>query len=252
MIYSHYSRLMAEAMDAGRPGPEPGQMQFLQKYLRRDAPNLDLACGTGRLLIPIQKLGYEVWGVDASPEMLECCRAKAGREGLDVNLSQQFMQTFTFDREFGLIFIADCTFDLLYTEEDRRAAVRNIKKHLRPGGVFLFDIETPPDPARLASGTAADWLSLDGGRRIIVSRKVFQHDPQTGQRPGVQIHDLYVDGRLVESQAYEDPMTFNNAHAVAALLEEEGFVDVRLGRYQSDEPMENTVGELVSIRCRRP
>ncbi len=160
MIYSHYSALMAEAMDRGRPGPDEGQLEFLRKYLRRDEPNLELACGTGRLLFPIKQLGYDICGVDSSPEMLARCRLREERSGFGVQTYQQFMQTFEIETAFGLIFIADCSFDLLYTVEDQRATLRNIKRHLLPGGTLLFDTETPPDPAVMASGQSASWSSL--------------------------------------------------------------------------------------------
>ena len=252
MIYSHYSALMAEAMDRGRPGPDEGQIEFLQKYLRRDAPNLDLACGNGRLLFPVKQLGYEIYGVDCSPEMLARCRLKEERYGFSVTTYQQFMQTFKIDMSFGLIFIADCSFDLLYTIEDQQMTLQNIKRHLKPGGTLLFDIETVPDPARMASGQSATWGSYDEGKTIIVSRKIFRYNPETHQRPGLQIHELYIDGVFSCKQAYEDPMRFNDPQAVASLLAEEGFLDISLGRYLSDEPPLNTVGELVSIRCKAP
>ena len=250
MIYSHYSALMAEGF--ARSGPAEGEMEFLQKYLRKDAPNLDLACGTGRLLFPIKQLGYEIYGIDSSPEMLAQCRLKEEQFGFSVTTYQQFMQTFEIDVSFGLIFIADCSFDLLYTVEDQRTALQNIKRHLMPGGTLLFDIETVPDPAWMASGQMATWSSSDDGKTIMISRKIFRYDPVTHQRPGLQIHELYIDGELSRKQAYEDPMRFNDPKAVTDVLAEEGFLDISLGRYLSDEPPLNTVGELVSIRCKVP
>ncbi len=252
MIYSHYSRLMAEAMDRGRPHPDAGQLDFLTRYLRRDAPNLELACGTGRLLYPIARLGYEICGIDSSPEMLERCQLKAQHYGFRVPVSQQFMQTFALDRAFGLIFIADCSFDLLYTEADQRATLRNIRRHLLPGGALLFDTETVPDPAWFAAGQSAQWSSFEDGHILIVSRKIFRYNPDTYERPGLQIHEYYIDGILQETRAYEDPMRYNDPAALCAMLAEEGFQDIAVGRYQSDDPPLHTVGELASIRCRKP
>jgi len=197
-------------------------------------------------------LGYEIYGIDSSPEMLERGRLKEKQYGFSVPTYQQFMQTFELDLTFGLIFIADCSFDLLYTQEDQRTVLRNIKRHLLPGGTLLFDTETVPDPASFAAGQSASWSTYEDGRVIIVSRKIFKYNQETGQRPGVQIHEYYVDGVLKETQAYDDPMRFNDPAVITAMLAEEGFHDIVLGRYQSDEPPLGTVGELISVRCRIP
>ncbi len=253
MIYSHYSDLMALAMDMSRPGPDEGQLEFLQSYLKScEMPVLDLACGTGRLLFPIKKLGYEVIGIDSSPEMLKRCKLKENEYGFQVKTYKQFMQNFSINMLFGLIFIADCSFDLLVSESDQIATIQNVKRHLKPGGTFLFDIETIPDPNHMKSGNNACWVSSKDGKQIIISRTIYRYDPKTNLRPGVKTHELFINGNLKNKQAFEDPMRFNDPKIICKLLEDEGFIDIGVGKYQSDEPPLNKVGELVSIRCKKP
>ena len=64
-------------------GPE---IAYFQTYVEAGQPALDLACGTGRLLIPYLHAGLDVDGCDISPDMLALCRERAEREGLSPNL----------------------------------------------------------------------------------------------------------------------------------------------------------------------
>ena len=62
-------------------GPGPCEPFYREEARRAAGPVLELACGTGRLTIPIARDGHEIVGLDASPTMLEAARskAKAGR-----------------------------------------------------------------------------------------------------------------------------------------------------------------------------
>jgi SAM-dependent methyltransferase len=58
------------------------EIAYFQKYVERGQPALDVACGTGRLLIPYLREGLDVDGCDVSADMIALCREKAEREGL--------------------------------------------------------------------------------------------------------------------------------------------------------------------------
>jgi SAM-dependent methyltransferase len=63
--------------------PGPCEAFYRELARRTDGPVLELACGTGRLTVPLARDGQEVVGLDASPAMLRAARAKAeaGRAG---------------------------------------------------------------------------------------------------------------------------------------------------------------------------
>jgi len=90
------ARWWAEFNDGFRPHEVP----YFQRYIERGGgPALDVACGTGRLLLPYLRAGLDVDGCDVSPDMIELCRAKAAREGLSHDTEA------TSDDDF-LVFIA--------------------------------------------------------------------------------------------------------------------------------------------------
>jgi ubiquinone/menaquinone biosynthesis C-methylase UbiE len=82
---------------------------YLERAKKRDGKILELACGTGRITIPMAEAGIHIWGLDYSRSMLEVLKEKAGRLPLTAqkNLHAVFgdMTDFSLPERFKLIFI---------------------------------------------------------------------------------------------------------------------------------------------------
>lgn len=103
---------------------------------------LDLGCGTGSITNILAKRGYDMIGVDLSPDMLNVARDKAMEENLDVLYLCQDIREFEL---YGTVDAVICTLDVLNYITDPKdldkvfALVRN---YLNPDGIFIFDINT--------------------------------------------------------------------------------------------------------------
>src|SRR5215218_8149650 len=86
-----------------RPGPCEAFYRDLAR--KTGGPILELACGTGRLTIPLARDGHEVVGLDASRTMLRAARAKAEAEDLDIAFVQADMRSFDLGQRFPLIIL---------------------------------------------------------------------------------------------------------------------------------------------------
>ena len=105
-------------------------------------PVLELACGTGRILLPIAALGIPCVGVDASPSMLAALRAK--RPPPHLELVEARMETFDLGgRRFPLVICPFRAFQHLLTVDVQLAALANVRRHLAAGGAFAFDVFDP-------------------------------------------------------------------------------------------------------------
>jgi SAM-dependent methyltransferase len=104
---------------------------------------LELACGTGRLAIPLAQAGFDVTGIDAAGSMLAVARAKASACGVDLSLVSADMRRFDLGTEFGLILIADNSLAHLHDADDLRAALTCVRRHLDDGGLFVVDQFNP-------------------------------------------------------------------------------------------------------------
>ena len=143
MSYSSFARYYDElTLDV----PYEEQAAYLLKVLERHghAPGLalDLACGTGSLTIALAKKGVDVYGADASMEMLSEAQRKAADENLQLLFLCQRMQSLDL---YGTVDTVFCTLDSinhLTRPRDIQAAFRRVSLFLNPGGYFLFDANT--------------------------------------------------------------------------------------------------------------
>ena len=104
---------------------------------------LDLACGTGSISIPLAALGYDVIGIDASPEMLMKAREKSAEAGADILWLCQDMRTFELYGTVGAIICCLDSLNYLLKTKDIEACFRLVCNYLDPGGIFVFDVNTP-------------------------------------------------------------------------------------------------------------
>ena len=130
---------------------EPHESFYLNEARRHGGPVLELACGTGRLTMPLARCGLDVTGLDLSPAMLAAAREKAAAAGVAVTLVEGDMRRFALDRQFRVIFVAINSLMHLTRIDDLRACFDSVRRHLAPGGVFMFDI-MHPDVAALGRG----------------------------------------------------------------------------------------------------
>ena len=100
---------------------------------------LEVACGTGNLLVPFLERGYEVTGCDISPEMLELAKRKVGR---DVPLFVADVRRLPAVGRFDLALCIGDVFNYLLEVGDLDDALASIRAVLAPGGIALFDVNT--------------------------------------------------------------------------------------------------------------
>lgn len=100
---------------------------------------LDLACGTGSLSIELDKLGYDVIGVDLSPEMLSVAMQKPHD---NIEYLCQDMRSLDM---YGTIDVTVCALDSinhLESREDILSCFKSVSLFCHPDGLFLFDVNT--------------------------------------------------------------------------------------------------------------
>jgi SAM-dependent methyltransferase len=236
----HYG-LIAKWWSEFNDDSRPHEVPYFQRYIERDGgqPALDVACGTGRLLLPYLRAGLDVDGCDVSADMVELCREKAMRQGLSPTLFVQAMHELDPPRRYNTIFVCGA-FGLGSNREQDIEALRRFHEHLEPGGTLLLDIEVPyadakqwrywlkeeraalPEPAEPARGRRR---ASDGAEYALRSRLV-ELDP-LDQRVTLSMHaEQWRDGVL---QAEEDHLLniglyFRNE--LLLMLERAGFANV--------------------------
>lgn len=120
---------------------------YLELAERSPGPVLEIACGTGRILLSIARKGIEIHGVDNSAPMLGVLRQHLAVEPAEVQqrvtLHEGDMREFHLGREFPLVTIPFRPMQHMYTVEDQVRALKTAAAHLAPGGTLAFDVFYP-------------------------------------------------------------------------------------------------------------
>jgi SAM-dependent methyltransferase len=168
---------MAELYDAIVP-PGPCAAFYREEARRCSGPVLELACGTGRLTLPLARDGHEVVGLDLSRSMLAAAAQKAAESEAGASFVLGDMRDFDLGRRFGLIVISCNSLAHLTATEDLRSCLRSVRRHLAPGGALAFDVVMPD--AQLLGRPGGQPRRLDLGPNpssAIEANELAYYDP---------------------------------------------------------------------------
>ena len=228
-------------------GPE---IDYFRQFVEAGQPALDVACGTGRLLLPYLRAGLDVDGCDISPDMLAQCREAAEREGLSPNLYAQAMHELDLPRRYRTIIVCGA-FGLGSTREQDVQGLQRLYDHLEPGGTLVVDNEVPyanakqwpywvkgeravlPEPPRPPGRRR---MGSDGAEYELRARTVG-FDPLDQSSTWEMQAFMWRDGELVAEEEHLLTETLYFKDEIVLMLERTGFTEVAVqAAYTGAEP----------------
>ena len=187
---------------------------------------LDLACGTGSLTRELALRGYEMIGADQSPEMLaEAAEKNRGAAPIEPIFLCQSMEKLDL---YGTIDACVCCLDSVnYVTDPKKLqrAFERVHLFLMPGGLFLFDVNTPEKLQALDGQVFLDetedaycvWRAEYSPRSRICSyfMDIFRQEAGGLWRRGEELHQerAYTVAELTEylrRAGFVDVKTFGN------------------------------------------
>jgi SAM-dependent methyltransferase len=237
-------------------GVDDDLFMIRQFAARSGSPILELACGTGRVLLPLAREGYELTGVDVSAAMLELARQKIAAEGLAsrVSLVEQDMRSLDLEARFNLVLVALSSFSHLLTTEEQLSTLGRIYAHLNPGGILLLDL-FHPDLHRLLDfrgQVALDKVMTDPDSR----QRVLKFRTETVDLARQIIDVTYIvdeveaEGRL-QRTLFPFRMRYLFRYELELLLRHAGFqVEAIYGSYELDD-LDDGSDQMIAV-ARRP
>ncbi len=146
---------------------------------------LEIASGTGRVLLPMAREGIKVTGLDLSELMLARCRDKLAEEPPEVQervtLVHGDMRQFDLGQTFPLVFIPFRSFQTLLTVEDQVACLSCARRHVQPDGRFVINLFNPwmellvNQPEDEEFGELPPMV-LPDGRRVVARQRNYNRD----------------------------------------------------------------------------
>lgn len=117
-------------------------LQLMKRHNHNMGLTLDLACGTGTITRILAKNGIDIYGIDASAEMLSEAMQKTAEDGLNILYLKQKMQNLNL---YGTINTCICTLDSinhLTSKEDVQKTFDKVSLFMDTDGLFMFDVNT--------------------------------------------------------------------------------------------------------------
>jgi SAM-dependent methyltransferase len=139
-----HNETIARAYDeklAGTPLLQ-ADVRFAERHFTKPGRLIDLGCGTGRLLIPFARRGFDCLGVDLSDAMLAIVAAKAQRDGLTIPCLKANLVELDAVTDGGFDY-ASCLFStlgMIRGAAHRRQFLGHVFRLLKPGGLFVLHV----------------------------------------------------------------------------------------------------------------
>jgi SAM-dependent methyltransferase len=213
-------------------------LPFYQGLAERvGGPILEAACGSGRLLVPLARAGYEVVGVDSSPAMLKLAAQRLASEpklAKRVRLLEEDLRSLRLQRTFGLAFIALDSFGLFIEREDQLRVLAVLREHLHSNALLAIDVAN----GNLRGGEAAEETVLHtadldpAGDRALVKWVVRRTDHAEQLDRLLYLYDESGPDGAVHRSATELELRYFTCFELELLLERAGFfVEAVFGDY---------------------
>ncbi len=214
LLYAVYDRWQASyGMDYSRR-IFPRLLRTLRSCDAVPGNAVDLGCGTGTLALLLERQGWNVTGIDASPGMVDEARGKASRKGSKTGFFAADIRTFTLPRPVDLAVSVYDVLNHLPSTADLHLACAATGRALRDGGLFVFDLNNDRCFRRL-------WT-----RNETITERDFtmtlenSYDPQV-RMAASRVHVAFRDGREALDETVEESCF--QPEEVDAALKEAGF-----------------------------
>jgi uncharacterized protein len=227
-------------------------------YAREFGPKiLELGSGTGRILVPLARAGFEVTGVDIAEDMLAVCRRKLEQEPPEVRGRVRIVKGniigLSLPDTFDLV-IAPCNLlNCLTGPGDGSLLLQSAKRHLKEEGVFILDNSIPHVPHLVESSGVTETLEfthpVTGSK--IVDTFTPNYDFTLQRETDHIILEERSGDRLLRRAEATCILTFYFPREVRMMLTAAGFEIFReQGSIGEDVPIDAEAGEMVFF-CRK-
>jgi len=219
-------------------------------------PILEMGCGTGRVLLPIARMGIEIHGLDNAPTMLGILRERIQNEPEQVRsqiaLHQGDMRQFRGQKKYVLVTIPFRPMQHMYTLQDQVAALKTGAFHLGKNGILALDVFFPKfqlmDVGIGEEMLELEWPAKSHPGRIV--RRYFKKDAVD------KIHQVfsatfifrtYDNETLLSEETERIKLSYYAYPQLKALFRLAGLESVEEYGSFSKTPLDNTAKEMIFL-----
>ncbi len=135
--YANYYNLLYKDKDY------KSEADYIHSLIQQFAPQskslIDLGCGTGKHAFEFEKLGYEVTGVDLSPQMVAIANANKEKNNSTISFGEGDIRNYTDSKKFDAVVSLFHVMSYQTTNDDLEKAFLTANNLMADDGVFIFD-----------------------------------------------------------------------------------------------------------------
>ncbi len=228
---------------------------FYQKHIRKNGGiALEIASGTGRLLLPYLRDGLSIEGLEPSDDMNNICYQKAEVFGVKPIIHPQVMERMKISTSYRTIYIPLFSFQLLVNRTEAFEALRRFYLHLEKDGQLLISLFIPEVYPSVLQGGA--WKIRrktkrpDDGARVIVSESTVHSQFEQVQNKWFRYEIFDDQDQVIKTFIKTMGIRWYYPYEFALMLEKIGFSDVSIYGDYSDKPATDK-SEILIFSARR-
>lgn len=212
---------------------------------------LELACGTGRLTLPLAKKGYDIAGVDIHPGMLDHAIQKAQEAGLDIPFYKQDCTALNLNVKSPLICMTGNSFQHFLTNEAQHALFESVTCHLQPQGHFIFNTRNPI-LGELAEVYEYTTQKTDHSGIVQMEMEIERYDPITQILYCTTVVETVEEGEVAYVEKSTVSLRYTYPQELFRLLETHGFELIALyGDWSKSEFTKDSPSMVVHCRLKK-
>ena len=229
---------------------------YVELAKRSGGPLLEIACGTGRVLLKIAREGIKIDGVDSSSAMLRVLRARLQNEPAEVRrkvtLRAGDMRRFRLKKKYPLVIIPFRPMQHMYTLKDQVDALKTAAAHLTKNGLLAFDVFFPKFEM-IPAGIGQEALDCEwsvASQPPTTVRRYFRKESFDKVRQtfsGRFIFRTYQGETPVREETEPLKMSYYTYPHLRALFQLAGLEPVKEYGSFAKTPLDNTASEMIFV-----
>lgn len=230
-----------------------GELKILTEWaVKQGGPIIDLACGTGRMTIPLAQKGFELIGVDIHPGMLERAKKKAEDQNVHIEWSQQDCTALQLEVKSPFMFMVGNSFQHFHTNEQQNQVLNSIHHYLENNGIFIFGIRFPNADELLQPSTEEYWKTYTD---TVENKKVdvftmSNYDPIEQVQHYTTIRKYLDEGNVVDERITSISLRYTYPKEMERLLVQNGLEILQLYKDWKLTPLSKDSDEMIYV-CRK-
>ncbi len=217
------------------------------------SPILEVACGTGRITIPLARRGFRMVGIDLSEHMLEYAYISLGSEPDHVRdritLAKADMRSFDLDEAFSGVFIPNASVFHLPDQESLSECFSCLYRHTLPGGMVVIDVVSPTLMSGQEVGVERMTKECVNPRTGLITREFNKKLNIDQAIQTVKVLHTYVEciGDTERHFVFEQSYRWLERNECVDLLRMVGFADICVMGDHDRSPYDDDSPRLIAI-----